>query len=62
MINRLKRFLGQAKEEWHHINWPTRSEGIRLTIIVIGISVGLAVFLGLADLVFSYAIKAFVLK
>lgn len=62
MFGKIKKFLSEAQEEWHHINWPTRQEGLRLTLIVIGISVGLAVFLSLFDFIFSYILKSFVIK
>ena len=43
------------------MNWPTRQEAIRLTSVVIGISLGLAVFLGLFDYLFTNFIKSFIL-
>jgi len=60
MIARIKRFYGESKQELRHVNWPARSEAVRLTIIVIGISLGLAVFLGAFDFLFSYGLKLFV--
>lgn len=57
----IKKFFSEAKTELRHVNWPTRQEAIRLTLIVIGISVGLAVFLGAADYLFSFLIKHFIL-
>ena len=47
MFDRLKKFFLDARTEIRHVNWPTQQEAIRLTSIVIGISVGIAVFLGL---------------
>ncbi|MEY4731245.1 MAG: SecE/Sec61-gamma subunit of protein translocation complex [Candidatus Parcubacteria bacterium] len=44
------------------MNWPTRDEALRLTGVVIFLSVALAVFLGAFDYLFSYLLKAFVLK
>ncbi len=55
-MNRIKRFFEEARSELRHVNWPTRQEAIRLTLIVIGLSVVLAAFLGAFDLAFEKAI------
>lgn len=43
-----------------HVVWPTRQMTIVYTIVVIAISIGVAVYLGLLDYVFSLIIKRFV--
>jgi preprotein translocase subunit SecE len=35
--------------ELRRSNWPTRQETVRLTVIVVGVCVALAMFLGLFD-------------
>ncbi|MDE2019002.1 MAG: preprotein translocase subunit SecE [Patescibacteria group bacterium] len=60
MFARIKHFFAEARQELRHVNWPTRDEAIRLTAIVIGISLGLAVFLGACDYVFASALKSLV--
>jgi preprotein translocase subunit SecE len=62
MFDRITRFFSEAKNEIRHVNWPTRAEAVRLTFIVIGIAVGLALFLGGFDWLFSYAIKNYILQ
>ena len=62
MIDRIKNFFAESRQELRHVNWPTRQEAIRLTAIVIGISLGLAVFLGAFDYLFSYALKSFITR
>jgi len=62
MFARIKKFFEEARVEFRHVNWPTRNEAIRLTAIVIGLSLGLALFLGLFDYLFTNLVKAFVLK
>jgi preprotein translocase subunit SecE len=61
MFARISKFFSEAKNEIRHVNWPTRKEAIRLTFIVIGIAVGLALFLGGFDWLFSTAIKTYIL-
>ena len=44
------------------MNWPTREEAMRLTALVIGISIGLALFLGLFDFIFAGVVRNIVLS
>ena len=62
MWNRIKRFFEEARQEFRHVNWPTRAEAVRLTAIVIGIAVGLAVFLGFFDWLFTNTVKSLIIK
>ena len=62
MWSKIKTFFAESHQELRHVNWPTRDEAIRLTSIVIGISLGLAVFLGACDYLFTYLIKTFILQ
>lgn len=62
MFNKIKKFFEEARVEFRHVNWPTRDEAMRLTAVVIGLSLGLALFLGLFDYLFTNLVKAFVLK
>lgn len=60
MFTWIKNFFAESRQELRHVNWPTRQEAVRLTAIVIGISLGLAVFLGFFDYLFTDAIKLFI--
>jgi len=60
MVARIKTFFVESWQEIRHVNWPTRREAIRLTSIVIGMSVALALFLGAFDYLFTYLIKTFI--
>ncbi len=62
MFSWIKKFFSEAQTELRHVNWPTRKEAIRLTLVVIGISVGMAVFLGGFDYLFSFLIKNFIVQ
>ena len=61
MFSRIKHFFKESALELRHVNWPTRREALRLTGIVIGISLALAIFLGSCDYLFTYLIKTFIL-
>ncbi len=53
-------FLKEVRLEIKKVNWPTREETIRYTLIVIGISVAVAIFLGGFDFIFTTLLNRFV--
>ena len=59
--NKLVTFLKEVRLEMKKVNWPTRQETIRKTLIVIGISVAVAIFLGTLDFIFTTLLNKFVL-
>jgi preprotein translocase subunit SecE len=61
MFAKITKFFSEAKNELRHVNWPTRKEATRLTFIVIGLALGLAIFLGAFDSLFSFLLKNFIL-
>ena len=60
-MNSIKSFFQETKLEFKRINWPQFSETRNLTLIVIGLSLGMALFLGLLDYVFAYILSNFIL-
>jgi len=54
-------FLKEVKLEVKKINWPTRQQTIRYTLIVIGVSFAVAFFLGGLDYIFSTLLDIFIL-
>lgn len=53
MISRVKNYFLGAKQEFKTIQWPTFAQTRTLTIVVIVISLGVALYLGLADFILS---------
>lgn len=53
-------FVRQVKQEVAKITWPTRSETMQGTITVIVMSILIALFLFLVDLIFAYVIRLIV--
>jgi len=62
MFARIKKFFDESRVEFRHLNWPTRDQAIRLTAIVVGISLGLAAVLGGFDYVFTKLVKFLVFR
>ena len=54
-------FLKEVKEEMGKVNWPTKREVFKNTLIVTGISVVLAAFLGGLDFLFTNLLNKLVL-
>ena len=46
-------FFSEVRDELKKVVWPTKVETIRLTGIVIGISIVVALFIGAADYIFT---------
>jgi preprotein translocase subunit SecE len=55
MWDRIRTFAGEVRGEFARVNWPTREDLINSTTVVIVFSVAFAIFIGLFDLILSYA-------
>jgi preprotein translocase subunit SecE len=54
-------FLKEVHLELKKVNWPTREETFKYTLIVIGICIVTAAFLGGLDVVFNRLLEKYVL-
>jgi preprotein translocase subunit SecE len=52
------KFLRETYTELRQVIWPSRSEVIRLTLIVITISVIVGVYIGVLDVLFARVMEA----
>ena len=57
LFKKITTFLREAKIEFKKVNWPTKQETIKYTLIVIGISLVVMILLGSLDLVLSWFIS-----
>ena len=55
-------YLRDTRGEMKHVNWPTKTQAINYTLLVIGISVATALVLALADYVFGLGLENIILK
>ncbi|MDP2930554.1 MAG: preprotein translocase subunit SecE [bacterium] len=62
IFNKITNFLRESWLEGKKINWPTRQEVLKYTLIVIGISVALAIFLGGTDVIFTSLLNKAILQ
>jgi preprotein translocase subunit SecE len=52
-MNRIANYIKETQAEMKHVNWPTRKQTIRFTVMVIAVSLATAALLGVADFIFS---------
>lgn len=53
-------FLQEVKDELTKVVFPTRQEVVRLTVIVIGVSLLVGIFIGALDFVFTKLMELFI--
>jgi len=53
MSNKIIAYFKEAKSELKKVTWPTKKETIKHTLLVIGISLAVAAFLGALDYFFA---------
>jgi preprotein translocase subunit SecE len=50
-------YLKGAREELKKVTWPTKKQTKNHTLVVIGLSVAIAVFFSVLDLIFNYGVE-----
>ena len=50
-------FIKEARSELKKVVWPSKKETIRLTAIVLGVSLIVSLYLGLLDFIFTKLIE-----
>ena len=61
IINKTITFLKEVRLEMKKVNWPDKQEVIRYTLIILGISLIVAAFLGGLDILFTSLLEKFIL-
>jgi len=62
MLDKITTFFKEVQLEMKKVNWPTREQTIRYTLMVIGVAVAVAIFLGGFDLIFTEVRNCVLLK
>jgi len=50
-------YLREVRAEMKHVSWPTRSQTVVYTIVVVAVSLVTAAYLGLWDYLFNIVIR-----
>ena len=53
-------FLAEVRRELHEVKWPTKTQTVRYSLLVVAISVAVAVYLGALDALFGALVQRFV--
>lgn len=61
IFSKIDNFFKEVKLEIKKVNWPTAKETARYTLIVIGVSIVTAAFLGGIDFLFTRVLDKFIL-
>ncbi len=56
----LLNYFKETRGELKHVSWPTRSQATNFTFVVIGLSIFVALLLGLADYIFLQILELFI--
>ncbi len=61
MFSKIKSYIIESKQEFKRVNWPTKQETGRMTLVVVILSLATALFLGTLDFIFRYLLGKFIL-
>jgi preprotein translocase subunit SecE len=59
---KLVEYIKETRGEMKHVNWPTKSQAVNYTLLVIGLSVVTALILALADYVFGLGLEKLIIS
>ena len=62
MFEQIKQYFKEVRVEMAKVRWPTRSDTINYTIVVIAVSLAVAAFLGSLDFIFTMGFNFFLFK
>lgn len=57
-MSKITNYFKESASELKKVTWPTKKETYNYTLLVIGISIGVAIFLGLLDYIFTQGFQA----
>jgi preprotein translocase subunit SecE len=60
-FQKIIKFFKEVKLEMQKVTWPSKKEIFKNTLIIIGVSLALSIFLGGLDFVFTRLLEKFIL-
>lgn len=60
LLDKITVYLKEVRAELKKVNWPTKQETIKYTLVVIGVSLAVMIFLGGLDFFFTWLLDKFV--
>lgn len=62
MSNKLTNYIRDSRLELKKVSWPTKKTTTNYTLLVLGVSVGMAIFLALIDYLSSLGIEKLIIR
>jgi len=56
-MSKLTEYILETKAEMKHVSWPTKQQAIVFTVIIILVSLGVSIYLGFFDYIFSIGLQ-----
>jgi len=53
MLSKVRNYFKESKTELSKVSWPGKNELVRLTVVVIAITIAIGAYLGLLDYIFN---------
>lgn len=60
LFKKIWNFIKEAKIEFQKVEWPSKKLTFNYTLVVIGLSLFIAIFLGLFDVLFTYLLNKYI--
>lgn len=61
-MNKLIKYVAESAAEMKKVTWPTKKETYSYTMLVIGVSLAVAVFLGVLDYAFTEGLQLLIIR
>ena len=61
-MTKVTTFLKDVKIELSKVSWPTKDQTVKYTLVVLGLSLTVAIFLGGVDWVLQLGMNTFIIK
>lgn len=61
-MNKLTKYIKESVLELKKVTWPSKKETYRYTLLVIGLSLLVAVFLGALDYIFNFGLETIITR
>jgi preprotein translocase subunit SecE len=56
-MNKITKFLKEVQTELKKVVWPTREQALRLTVLVVGVSLVVGLYIGVLDYVLTKIVE-----
>lgn len=59
-MQKILNYFGEVRAELVKVTWPTREQTINMTWLVVGVSIAVALYLGLLDAAFQRLVESII--